>query len=133
MNHLKDLHDNYVITRNDKATGIVAFIYKRFYPVLQAKELGIDEDKSSNKNTYVSVTNSKTNIVNKLIASNNRELPHLYWLPRFIVAATRCSVKPSSKAVISALKLLYQQIKPYNENIILQELSFSSQYKVTLK
>lgn len=68
--------------------------------------------KSSNQNTYVSVTMSKTNITNhhqislkgKLnitVDADNRELPHRYWLLklhknpskfRFIVAATRLSV-----------------------------------------
>ena len=76
------------------------------------KELGIDEDNSSNQNQYVSAIKSKSNIVNQyetflkqkfniILDSGNMKLPHMYWLPKLhkvlsndrihlVVAATTC-------------------------------------------
>ena len=62
MDDLKNLHNKYVIATTDKATSNGAFICQRFYTLVQVKELGIDEDKSNNENTYVSVIKCKTNI-----------------------------------------------------------------------
>ena len=48
-----------------------------------------------------------------------KKFPNIYWAPefhkysskaRFIIAASRCSVKPLPKVVISVLKLMYNQI-----------------------
>ena len=59
MDHLKNLHDKYVIATIDKATSNGAFICQRLYALVQVKELGIDEDKSNNQNTYVLVISLK--------------------------------------------------------------------------
>ena len=135
MQHLKDLHNHYVITPIDKASGNVAIICKRFYARVLIKELELDKPNGAVKNTYLKASKTSDNIINNhktflknkfniTIDDNNKNLPHMYWLPklhkkpsksRFIVAATNCSVKPLSKAVTAALKLLYNQIESYND------------------
>ena len=136
MQHLKHLHNNYVITPIDKASGNVAIICKRFYAQVLIKELGIEKQNSTNAgNTYLQINKNPDNIINNhanvlkkkfniSIDNDNKKLPHMYWLPklhkipsksRFIVAATNCSVKPLSKAVTAALKLLYKQIESYHQ------------------
>ena len=134
MQCLKHLHENFVITPIDKATGNVAIICKRFYAEVLIKELGLGSS-STKGSTYLKTTKSSDTIVrnhstflkrnfNINISDKNKQLPHMYWLPklhktpsksRFIVAATHCSVKPLSKAVTAALKLLYKQIESYND------------------
>ena len=134
IQHLKDLHSNFVITPIDKAAGNVAIICKRFYAEILVKELGLNNQSLTNT-TYLQVQKTIDNITenhskflkkkfNITIENKNKTLPHMYWLPklhktpskaRFIVAATNCSVKPLSKAVTSALKLLYNQIESYND------------------
>ena len=131
MNHVKNLHNNYVITLADKVADNLAFICQRFYPLVLVKEPEIDEDNNSNLNSYVSVTKFNTNNVNHYetflkkefhiaLDSRNRELPHMYRRPnlhknpskcKFIVDDSTCLVKPLSKDVTSALKRLHQKWK----------------------
>ena len=133
-NELKHLHKKYVIVPIDKANGNVAFICQRHYAQVLIDELGINNINNNKTNTYINVTKS----AEKIIADNtsflkqkfklevdktNQKLPNIYWTPklhknpsksRFIIAAPKCSVKPLSKAVTAALKLLYKQIENYN-------------------
>ena len=53
----------------------------------------------------------------------NKQLSHMYWLPKlhkraskakFIVATAHFSLKPLLKPVVSALKILYEQIEAYH-------------------
>ena len=37
---------------------------------------------------------------------------------RFIVAAPKCSIKPLSKAITSAFKLIFDQIQSYNNKCL---------------
>ena len=136
-NSLSELHDRYVITPIDKATGNVAFICKQFYADVLIKELGINiNDEHTHSDTYRSISNIDgksiiSNHVNKLktefnfdVNDENLCLPSVYWLPkmhknpskaRFIIAAPKCSVKPLSKAINSIFKLFHQQIETYNK------------------
>ena len=120
-NSLSELHDRYVITPIDKATGNVASICKQFYADVLIKELGItvnNEHTQSDTYKLISNTDAKsiiTNHANKLktefnvdVKDENLCLPSVYWLPkmhknpskaRFIIAAPKCSVKPLSKAI----------------------------------
>ena len=136
-NNLKNLQDKYIIAPMDKATGNVAFICKRFYAHILAKELELLPD-TGNKMcpTYIreqnisipdvikrQVNNLKSTF--KLSTEKDMEtLPHIYWLPkmhkspigfRFIVAGVKCTVKLLSKHITSIFKLFYQQIESYNK------------------
>ena len=131
---LCELHDKYVIAPIDKATGNVAFICKRFYAEVLIKELGLDK-LQTDSGTYKSIDNINIdrlidNHTKKLgsdfglkVKEVNQCLPSIYWLPkmhknpskaRFIIAASKCTVKPLSKAVTSIFKLFYTQIETYN-------------------
>ena len=136
-NSLSELHDRYVITPIDKATGNVAFICKQFYADVLIIELGItinNEHTQSDTYKLISNTDAKsiiTNHANKLKTEFNLDfkngnlcLPSVYWLSkmnknpnkaRFIIAAPICSVKLLSKAIISIFKLFHQQIETYNK------------------
>ena len=101
------------------------------------KELGLSQN-SAKTSTYLQdhktsddITNNHAKFLKKkfniTLENVNKKLPHMYWLPklhktpskaRFIVAATNCSVKPLSKAVTSALKLIYNQIETYNKKTL---------------
>ena len=64
------------------------------------------------------------------MGQDNKCLPTIYWLPkplkttanaRYIIAAPKCSLKPSFKAITSTLKLFYNQIESYNNKNHLSE------------
>ena len=130
---LQTLHNKFVIVPIDKASGNVAFICQRHYANVLIKELGL-ENTDNTSPTYMKVSKPINNIVsaNKTFLKNkfnlevsecNHRLPNIYWTPklhknpskaRFIIAAPKCSVKPLSKAVTAALKLMYKQVENYN-------------------
>ena len=133
---LNQLHRQYVITPIDKATGNMAFICKRFYAKILVEELGLGRNDSLDEDgTYVSIQDSKEDILNKHqaelkskfgidIGIDNLSLPNMYWIPkkhkipsktRFIVAASLCSLKPLATALTSVFKLFYRQIENFNK------------------
>lgn len=113
----------------------MANICQRFYALILIKEIGINENNISNQNIYISVTKSKTNILNHsemffknkfhiTLDSHNSNLSYMYLFPnlhknpsqcKFIFDTTRGLVKLLPKDVASALKFLHQQIESYNE------------------
>ena len=129
---LNELHEKYVITPVDKASGNVAIICKRFYAQVLLEELNIN---ATNENTYEKVTNKteeqiiKTHITNlkkfkHTIDVEMKKLPLMYWIPkihktptksRFIVAGVKCTVKPLAKSITTVLKKFYEQIENYNK------------------
>ena len=129
---LENLQHNFVVVPIDKAANNVSFICKRFYATTLLKELGVIGLPS---NTYRLVNNqSKTNIVNSAlkditqqfslnIPENMKTLPTPYWMPkmhkspigaRFIIASKQCVVKPLSKNITAAFKLLYKSVEKYH-------------------
>ena len=134
-NALQLIHSKYVVVPIDKATGNIAFVCKRFYALVIAKELGLGLNNSTN--TYSTIDNKSTNeIINSNVKDlkdkfginnvslENHRLPNMYWLPkmhkspikaRFIIASPKSSIKPLSKAVTSAFRLFYKQIENYHD------------------
>ena len=133
---LENLHGKFVIVPIDKANGNVAIICKRFYIQVLIKELGIDSQTSTNSTyEYLPNVNKKALIEThsnflfknfKLNVDNqNQCLPSIYWIPklhknpskaRFIIAAPKCSLKPLSKSLTSAFKLIFKQVESYNKH-----------------
>ena len=82
----------YVITPIYKANGNIAFICKRFYALTIVKELGLDSDtrspiyyKESVKTSGEIVdqqVNDLKDLFNLEVDAEQRELPHIYWLPK---------------------------------------------------
>ena len=131
---LSELQSKYVITPIDKANGNIAFICKRYYALTIVKELGLDSDTGSPTYSKESVktpgdivdqqVNDLKNCFNLNVDEEQRELPHIYWLPklhksppkaRFIIAAPNNALKPLSKALTAILKLFFHQIESYHK------------------
>lgn len=131
--YLTDLQQQYVMVPIDKADNNVAFICKRYYIEVIAKELGLLGSQSStyehisNTNPNDIVSNHRTELYshfNMTIPEEMHTLPDIYWLPklhktpikaRFIIASQKCSVKKLSKDITSIFKLAYDQIERYNQ------------------
>ena len=117
----------------DKADSNVAFVCKRYYIEVIAKELGLQGSQSS---TYEHLQNSTPNEIisnhqndlqehfNMTVPQEMRTLPDIYWLPklhktpikaRYIIASQKCTVKKLSKDITSIFKLAYNQIDRYNQ------------------
>ena len=130
--HLNDLQEKYVMVPIDKADSNVAFICKRYYIEVLAKELGLI---GSTSNTYEHLQNSNSNEIirnhkedlhnhfNISVPDEMHSLPDIYWLPklhktpikaRYIIASQICSVKKLSKDITSIFKLAYNQVEKYN-------------------
>ena len=131
---LSVLQSKYVITPIDKANGNIAFICKRYYALVIMKELGLGTQTGSatyfqefSKTSDEIINQQASDLKKKFnldVSSEQRELPHMYWLPklhksppkpRFIIAAPNNAVKPLSKAVTSILKLFFHQIEAYHK------------------
>ena len=118
----------------DKAMSNAAFICHQFYTLVLIKKLGLLNNNNDTNQTYkqaftsnINITNNYSNILKSKFNGNldnaNKQLPYMHWLPRlhktpskvrFIVATVQYSLKPHSKAVSSALKILYKQIEAYH-------------------
>ena len=132
LKHLDLLHQNFVLVPIDKASNNIAFVCKKFYVEVLLKEFGI---LGNNNFTYQRVNINKNDIINQHVSyiKNNfsltvdqqmRTLPLPYWLPkmhktpigsRFIIASSNCSIKPLSKKVTSAFKLIFNTIQSYHK------------------
>ena len=132
-NHLNELQERNVIVPTDKADNNVAFVCKRYYVEVLAKELGLlGTDNSTyeylqNISSNEILNNHKDNLCNLFgitIPLDMHTLPDIYWLPklhknptkaRFIIASQKCSIKKLSKDITSIFKLAYTQIERYNQ------------------
>ena len=132
INYLNELQERYVMVPIDKADSNVAFICKRYYVEVLAKELGLVGSQNStyeylsNTNIDEILNNHKESLHNDFkitVPEEMHTLPDIYWLPklhktpikaRFIIASQKCSVKKLSKDVTSIFKLAYNQIERYN-------------------
>ena len=129
--HLNDLQEKYVMVPIDKADSNIAFICKRYYIEVLAKELGLI---GSTSNTYEHLQNSDSNEIirnhkedlhnhfNISVPDEMHSLPDIYWLlklhktpikARYIIASQICSVKKLSKDITSIFKLAYNQVEKY--------------------
>ena len=131
-NHLNDLQERFVMAPIDKADNNVAFVCKRYYIEVLAKELGLRDIHNNtyehlhNTNLNEIVNNHKENLLkdfNIKVPDEMHTLPDIYWLPklhktptkaRFIIASKKCSLKKLSKDLTSIFKLTYDQIERYN-------------------
>ena len=131
IRYLENLHKQFVLVPIDKASNNVAIICKRYYVEVVLKEVGI---LATGNTTYKKTDLTKDEIIDdnvtysqKLgfkITNNEKELPIMYWTPkfhkkpygtRFIVASKQCSTKQLSKSVSSAFKLMYNQIENFHK------------------
>ena len=89
---LADLHDNYIIAPADKASNNIIFICKSYYRQIINEELHLCN------------------------------LPSFYWMPklhknpynyRFIAASHKCTTKPLSRFLNSALRLILKHFREY--------------------
>ena len=115
------LHNKFLVVPIDKASGNVAFICQRHYAQVLVNELGLN-----NVNNITSMHAAVTEALDKTISEKasflkNKfnldvmDIKNVYWPPklyrnstkaRFVLAAPKCSVKPLSIVVKSALKLI---------------------------
>jgi len=127
---LKSLLNNCLITPIDKSSNNIAFIYKRFYARVLAKELGSYVNVVYSP-TYISCSEKEDEIVNKYkrklkksFKLHNEDesnvLPKMHWIPkmhknpikfRFIVVAVKCSRKPLAKSITSISSLITLTLK----------------------
>ena len=121
-----NLHDNFVITQTDQANGNAAIICK-FYILTLIKELGSNKTSNVHETYNFVIKLNKDQIIQghsqylqqnfKLeVIQYNKQFSSIYRLPelhtkplkaRYILAASKCSLKPLSKAITSTLKLLF--------------------------
>ena len=53
LNTLSDIHNQFVVTPIDKASGDVDFICQQFYALFLIKELVLDHNNIGTNNTYI--------------------------------------------------------------------------------
>ena len=132
---LNRLQNKFVIVPIDKAANNIAFICKRFYASVIAKELKFQDtilnnttgtyEYASNKNKEQLIHSHKEflNKNNINLKSKMEKLPVMYWIPkihkkptafRFIIASPECSLKPLSKDITAIFKLFYKKVERYH-------------------
>ena len=134
-NALHNIHNDFVVVPIDKATGNIALVCKRFYASVITRELGLNNNSSTD--TY---NNAGGLSANDIIDGNirdlkikfgidnipieNHRLPNMYWIPkmhknpiraRFIIASPKSSMKPLARTITSIFCLLFRQIQIYND------------------
>ena len=122
---LADLHDKYVIAPADKASNNIIFICKSYYRQIINEELG-------STSTYAKCAVEPQQLIRKhidFLKLENLEpkpdwcnLPSFYWMPklhknpysyRFIAASHKCTTKPLSRFLNSALRLILKHFREY--------------------
>ena len=133
-NALDNIHEDFVVVPLEKATGNFAFVCKRFYVSVITRELGLNNNSSTD--TYRNAGGLSANGIidgnirdfkikfgiDKIPIENHR-LPNMYWMPkmhknpikaRFIIASPKSSVKALARNITSAFRLFFRQIQTYN-------------------
>ena len=109
LNTLNDIHNQFVVTPIDKASGNVACIYQWFYAHVLIKELVLDHNNIGTNNTYIPVhkannqfnsghTTSLRNEFNSVF-DEEKKFPNNYWIPKLQRNSINFLLKPLSKAV----------------------------------
>ncbi len=139
VEYLNALHKDFVLAPADKASNNVIIICKKYYHLVLANELGINQHGGSTGNdTYTKCAKSEKDIVSKHLSfllnykiipeSKSHCLPSMYWLPklhknpyksRFIAASSRCTTKTLSVLLTKGLEKV-QQYMTNRSSIILK-------------
>ena len=134
-NALDNIHKYFAVAPIDKATGNIALVCKRFYTSGITRELGLNNNSSTD--TYNNTGGLSANdIIDKNIIDlkikfsienipiKNYRSPNMYWMPkmhknhikaRFILASPKSSIKPLARTIISVFRLFFRQIQTYND------------------
>ena len=126
-NALDNIHNDFVVVPIDKATGNIALVCKRFYAFVITRELGLNNNSSTD--TYNNAGGLSANdIIDKNIRYlktkfgidnipiENYRLPNMYWMSkvhknptkaRFIIASPKSSIKPLARTITSIFRLLF--------------------------
>ena len=133
---LNKLHQDFIIVPIDKASSNVAFICKRHYAEVILDELKFSTKKrnAQNLDTYENAETPLNDILrshsymlkkhNLSLEEDHNFLPCMYWMPklhkvpignRFIIASSKCSLKPLLKDTTIILKLFQNQIKNFHD------------------
>ena len=134
-NALDNIHKDFVVVPIDKATGNIALVCKRFYASVITRELGLNNNSSTD--TYKNAGGLSANgIIDgnirdlKIkfgidnISIENHQLPNMYWMPkmhknpikaRFIIASPKSSIKPLARTITSIFRLFFRQIQTCND------------------
>ena len=124
---LDNIHKDFVVVPVEKATGNIVLVCKRFYASVITKELGLNNNSSTD--TY---NNAGGLSPNDIIDGNirdlkikfgiykipieNHRLPNMYWIPkmhknpikaRFIIASLKSSIKPLARTIASIFRLFF--------------------------
>lgn len=120
---------------NIKTNGNVVIICQQFHALTLLKESGVTIDKSSSNKIYEIRNTTNINdifdkharfLIRYRLCEKNRYLPQIWWLPklhknptktRLKTAALKCSLKPISKSITAAFKILSHQIESYNNQL----------------
>ena len=130
IDHLADLHDQYVLVPADKASNNIVLVCKTYYYSCLNNELGIGRDGNSSayqqtalsKNEVLSNHSSVLSSFGISTSDTDFDLPSLYWIPklhknpykqRFIAGSSNCSTKPLSKLLTSILTTVKNGLQKY--------------------
>ena len=132
---LSSLHDKYVIVPVDKASNNIVFVCKSYYFECLIKELGINNNTSSNT-TYKPTSFDKDEILanhrsfmtslNIPSGKESEDLPYLYWIPklhktpykeRYIAGSSTCSTKELSIHLTKILSAVKEGQQKYCETV----------------
>ena len=127
------MHEKYVLVPADKAANNVIVVCKKYYIEVLVKELGINNNLSSNP-TYSpcdvpvdTIINTHKSFANKFrldVKEEDRKLPYLYWTQklhkdpighRFIAGSGKCSTKDLSSLLTKILTVIKNGLKRYCE------------------
>ena len=134
-NALDNIHTGFVVVPIDKAGGNIALVCKTFYASVITRELGLNNNSSTDtcKNAGGLSANCiiDGNIIDLKIKFGidnipieNHRLPNMYWMPkmygnpikaRFIIASPKSSIKPLARTITSVFRLFFRQIQTYND------------------
>ena len=134
-NALDNIHKDFVVVPIDKATGNIALVCKRFYASVITRELGLNNNSSTD--TYKNAGGLSANgIIDGNIRDlkikfgidnipiENHRLSNMYCMPkmhknpikaRFIIASPKSSIKPLARTITSVFRLFFRQIQTYND------------------
>ena len=134
-NILDNIHKDFVVIPIDKATGNIAPVCKRFYGSVITRQLGLNNNSSTN--IYNNAGGLSANdIIDKNIRDlkikfgidsipiENHRLPDMYWVLNlhknpieaiFIIASPKSSMKPLARAMTSIFRLFFRIIQIYND------------------
>ena len=128
LNHLKDIHEKFVLVPIDKAANNIGIVCKKYFLEVLVKEVSSDsyEHSENIEEEVVEVIRKESSSLGITAEKTYKGLPLIHATIkmhknpvkfRFIIGSRTCIIKPAAKKLVQILKLVMKCMKKYCDKV----------------